>query len=326
MAFMISESLKRSFRLIKLIQEVKCTPCQTVDSLRRRLAVSKAQFYKDRAALAGLGFEFSYDRARGCFVITRDAYLPIENLSISERLSLLMAVRQISAAGDYILSFQGLSAARKLTADLPAPLRETARALFDDLVLREGFGCEREVMEKLQTAVAERRRTVLRYRLPGSDAASEHEVEPYHLFFKRRSLYVEGYSWTEKALRMYRLNRIAAVSFTPMCFSVPGDYDFGRRHRNAFSAFPGESTETVVVRFSSRARDFIAESLWHHSQQIRPQPDGSIRFTVEVAEPREVLWWAFQWGADAEIVKPAWLREEARAQADRMQRAYAETR
>jgi predicted DNA-binding transcriptional regulator YafY len=32
---------------------------------------------------------------------------------------------------------------------------------------------------------------------------------------------------------------------------------------------------------------------------------------VDVAEPREVLWWALGWGADAEILEPAWLREEA---------------
>ena len=97
---MNDERLNRSYRLIKIVQEVKTNPYQTIPGLLQTLAISRAQFYKDRDALVGLGFEFHYDRGKGRFVITRDAYLPIENLTLSERISLLMAVRQLSAAGD----------------------------------------------------------------------------------------------------------------------------------------------------------------------------------------------------------------------------------
>jgi len=38
-------------------------------------------------------------------------------LSLSERLFLMMAVRQLSASGDYILTYEGLNAARKLAGD-----------------------------------------------------------------------------------------------------------------------------------------------------------------------------------------------------------------
>ncbi len=319
---MDSQSSKRAYRLIKLIQEIKCSPGRTIQQLLETLQISKAQFYKDKKALAGLGFEFSYDRSRARFVITRDAYLPVENLSISERLSLLMAVRQLSAAGDYILSFEGLNAARKLTADLPAPLRENALSLFDDLVLKKGFGCDRKIMEKLQTAITENRRIVLKYKRPDRSAVTEDDVDPYHIFFKRRALYLEGYSWTEKGIRMYRLNRIDGVSFTPMCFTVPADYDFGKRHRNAFSAFPGEKTQKVSIRFAAPIRQYIEESLWHHSQQVETHKNGDVVFTAYVAQPREVMWWAFQWGGEAEVLEPDWLREEACSQVEKMRQAY----
>ena len=39
--------------------------------------------------------------------------------------------------------------------------------------------------------------------------------------------------------------------------------------------------------------------------------ENAIIFEVDVAEPREVLWWALGWGADAEIMEPDWLRKEA---------------
>ena len=136
---MISPAVRRTYRLIKLIQEIKCSPRQTVGRLIHNLGISKAQLYKDRKALAELGFEFDYSRPLRRFVVTKDAFLPVEDLTLSERLSLVMAVRQLSAAGDYLLSFEGLNAARKLTADLPGPLRDSTQVLFDDLVLKQGF-------------------------------------------------------------------------------------------------------------------------------------------------------------------------------------------
>ena len=319
---MNNERLKRSYRLIKIIQEIKTTPYQTISHLLKSLAISRAQFYKDRDALAQLGFEFHYDRGKGRFIITKDSYLPIENLTLSERISLLMAVRQLSASGDYLLTYEGLNAARKLTAELPGPLRENAISLFDDLVLKEGFGCRMEIMEKLQQAMSENRRVILTYQKPEEVDPIEVELDPYHLFFQRRALYVEGYSVNSKAVRMYRLNRIREVKPTPVQCPVREDYDFGLRHKNAFSAFPGETTQRVVVRFSNRVRPYIEESLWHHSQVITRGNNGAITLEVAVAEPREVMWWAFQWGADAEIIEPQWLRKQTKKEIGKMVNRY----
>ncbi len=309
------------YRIIRIITEIKSMPRQNAGKLSRELGISRSQFYKDKAALAELGFEFEYSHSRGRFVITRDILLT-EDLTLSERLSLIMAFRQLSAAGDHILTYKGLSAARKLAAGLPEPLRES---LFDDIVLKEGFGCSGEVMNMLQQAVTESRRVLLTYRKPDLSGPEIHDLDPYHLFFRRRALYVEGYSYTEKGIRMYRLNRIDNVEFTRYLFTVPKEYDFGRRHRNAFSAFPGETTERVAVRFDRRTRPYIEESLWHHSQQIAEEPEGGgIIFTVEIAYPREVMWWSLFWGTGAEIIEPDWLREEAKQEVEKMGERYGD--
>ena len=318
---MKSHDTRRLFRLMRILVEIKTAPAQTPERLRRALGVSKSQFYKDKELLANMGFEFAFQRSAGRFVIVRDATLPVENLTLTEQLSLIMALRQLSAAGDYLLTFEGFNAARKLAAGLPGPLRD---ALFEEVVLREGFGCDRAVMETLQKAISENWRIELRYRKPGDAEPRSHRIDPYHLFFRRRALYLEGYSWTESGIRMYRLNRAQAVRLAERGFAVREGYDFGRRHRNAFSVFAGETAETVVVRFSARIRPYIEEALWHHSQRIAPEPDGGIRFAVDVAEPREVMWWSFFWGAGAEILSPEWLRIAAREEVARMARRYAE--
>lgn len=84
---------KRLQRLLLLVNEIKTNPRQTPEALWASLGVSRAMLYKDRQALAALGFTFHYDRRQRGHVITQDRFLPVLNLSVSEVLALIMAVR-----------------------------------------------------------------------------------------------------------------------------------------------------------------------------------------------------------------------------------------
>ncbi len=293
---------------MKIILEVKTLPRRTVPRLIDELGVSKSQYYKDKDTLAEMGFVFGYDRKLGKLVIHQDSTLPIGNLSLSEQLALIMALRHLSAAGDYTLTYEGFNAARKLAMELPEPFMES---IFDDLVLKEGFGCKPKIMEAIQTAIEKSYQVELLYQRPEQDEPRSEVMDPYHLFFRRRAMYVEGYSWTEDAIRTYRIQRIHQVTFKSREFAIKEGYDFGKRYRNAFSAYGGETTEHVTILFNREIRPFIEESMWHHTQKTTRQSDGSIIFEVDVYYPREVMWWSFRWRAGAEILEPEWLREEA---------------
>ncbi len=316
---MKTEYDKRILRLIRIMTEIRTVPRQTVADMLKKLGISKSQFYKDREMLAGLGFEFEYSRNHQKMVVTKDRILPVENLTFSEQMALVMALRHLSASGDHILTYEGLKAAQKLSLSLPSPFRES---LFEGMVLNKGFGCRQEIMDRVQKAIEGKWRVILLYQRPEQNSPSEELMVPYHIFFKRRALYTEGYSYTEEGIRTYRMNRIQEVRFETQGFAVREDYDFGRRYLNAFSAFPGDSTEHVKVRFSAKCKPFITESLWHHSQKITEEKNGFLIFEVDVAYPREVMWWAFFWGPGAEILEPQWLRKEAIETIRRMGRVY----
>jgi predicted DNA-binding transcriptional regulator YafY len=305
----ITESSKRIKRLLNIVILVKTEPWKSVPELISQLDISRSQFYKDKDLLATLGFSFDYSRSEKRFVISKDSFIPAEDLTLSEKLSLIMAFRQLSASGDYVLSYDGFQAARKLALSLPEPLRES---IFEDIVLLQGFGCKKEILKKAQQAVTEKQRIIISYKRPDQEKTTDYELDPYHLFFRKRALYLEGYSWTDNDFRMFRLNRIQRLKSTPYRFSKPkAGYDFGQRHKNAFFAFPGEKTEKVVVKFTNKIRPFIEETLWHHSQQVNEAGNGDIYFTVHIAEPREVMWWTLSWGSEAEVIEPKWLRELA---------------
>ena len=315
-----NHKLRRVTRLLQIIQEIRANPRQELGDFLERLSISRTQFYKDRKVLCQLGFHFSYKKGKG-FTIVEDRLSPSGDLTLSERIILMFALRSLSTTGDGHLVAAALSLAKKLVGDIPDPLRNQIVSEFDRVVIRESFGCKPEVLSTLEKAVVSRERIFLHYNHP-EKAKEIYDVEPYHLYFLRRALYLYAFSYKDKDYRTFRVSRISKVVLTGIGFTSRPDIRFHEKLSNAFSAFLGEKREKVSVRFSPAVKPYIEEVCWHHSQKIIPFEDGSILFQVEVAEPREVMWWAFQWGANAEILEPDWLREKALRTAYKMLKKY----
>jgi predicted DNA-binding transcriptional regulator YafY len=318
----MSSDHHRVSRLIRMASEIKTNPQQEPPALIKALGISKPQFYKDKTALEKLGFSFRFDRAQKRFIIDRDPYIPIYDLTLTETFALVMAVRQLSATGDFILTYDALNAVRKIASNSPQDQRQFLRSCLDDVVLKEGFGCDSKVLADLQNAVKECRGISILYDLYSEGGIKDYTIDPCQLYFKRRALYVDAYAPEEKGYRVYRVNRIRRVTPHPMI--VPGrkDYSFARRHRSSFSTFVGDTVEKVTVRFSKRIAPYIRETCWHGSQKITSQKDGCILFEVEVSEPKEVGWWVLQWGAEAEVLKPESLRRELQETAEHLLTLY----
>ncbi len=315
---------RRIQRLLTLINEIKTNPRQEPLLLCKALGVSRAMLYKDRQVLAQVGFTFRYDRGQRQHVITQDRFLPVLQLTSSEVLALIMAVRQLSSSGDYTLTYEAIAALRKVISNTPAQVRAFFQASIDEGVLQKGFGCNAEILEDLWSACQEHRR--LRIVHDRGDGPQEWLIDPYQIFFKRRALYLDACVMPERRVRMFRINRIKSVrrvDIPPIPTPIV-DYNFRERHRHSFSVFVGEPPQRVRIKFRPEVRQYISETCWHASQQITDLPDGSFIFQVDVSEPREVGWWALQWGTSAEVLEPESLRQEMRETVRGLVQVYEE--
>jgi predicted DNA-binding transcriptional regulator YafY len=296
-------------RLLRLVNEIKTTPHQAPDALYTSLGISRAMFYKDRQVLKALGLAFHYDRQQRRYIITQDRYLPVLDLSTSEMLALIMAVRQMASTGDYTLTYEAIAALRKVVSNTPAEVRAFLQASLDDVVLQDGFGCNPTILHDLWQACQEHQR--LRIVYDRGAGSREWMIDPYQLFFKRRALYLDACVVETRQVHMFRVNRIKSLALLGVRMPTPlVPYNFRERHRHSFSVFVGNPPQRVRIRFRAAVRQYITETRWHTSQQIDDLSDGNFLFTVEVSEPREVGWWVLQWGANAEVLEPESLRQE----------------
>jgi predicted DNA-binding transcriptional regulator YafY len=109
---------------------------------------------------------------------------------------------------------------------------------------------------------------------------------------------------------------------TKESFEVMGEFDFEEFLRPSFGVYQGKPVKVRIWWFSSEAAGYIKEKIWHDTQEIVPQKDGSIIFEAEVAGTEEIKFWVMSWGSKAEVLEPQSLREEIRLEAEGMAEKY----
>ena len=322
---MISGIAKTRFqRLLWLIQEIRNDPKQDLKSLCERIGISRSQFYKDRDELIDLGFEFTYHNHDG-FRILRDKLSPISHLTLSETLVLMFGLKNLCASGDGHLVLKALETGRKLAAGLEEPFRTQVIETFDKVVITDGYGCKAAVLKALQEAILNAERIQILYRTGTNKDRSWRTVDPKRLYFVQRALYLyAAVPQSNPAYKTYRASRISDVRSTGLSFIKMNDNDgFYGELNNAFSAFIGPVAREVTIKFHGDAAAYVKETLWHHSQEIEQINENQIIFKVKVAEPKEVLWWALQFGEEAEILEPKELRRIAAQTISKMSMNYS---
>ena len=73
-----------------------------------------------------------------------------------------------------------------------------------------------------------------------------------------------------------------------------------------------EAAISVRVKFSPAIAHTVKERLWHPSQQIREEEDGSVLLSFEAGGRMEIISWLLSYGRYAEVLEPSDLREEMR--------------
>jgi predicted DNA-binding transcriptional regulator YafY len=71
-----------------------------------------------------------------------------------------------------------------------------------------------------------------------------------------------------------------------------------------------EPAMEVKVRFSPRMAHAIKDRIWHASQQVTEEPDGSLLLSFRAGGRMEILSWLLSYGPHAELLSPLDLREE----------------
>lgn len=122
-------------------------------------------------------------------------------------------------------------------------------------------------------------------------------------------------------MRVFALDRVKMLHQTRESFDIPEGFNLEEFTGPSFGVFQGPLTQ-VKIRFSPDVAGYVKEKIWHESQEIHEQKDGSVIFEAEIAGTDEIRFWVMGWGSHAEVIEPEVLREQIRAEAETLVGRY----
>jgi proteasome accessory factor B len=175
---------------------------------------------------------------------------------------------------------------------------------------RSGESSE-DIVARLLEATLHFRVATMRYHSVSSGRVKDYELHPYRLALAQGALYLLAYVPEYEAVRTFAVDRIAAVSLEKQTFTPKqqvGDDVFA----NSLGVNTGPP-ERVDIEFEANVAPYVAARVWHTSQQVRQNGNGSLLLSMNVCHDWALRSWILSWGPFARVLTPSSLAKDVRA-------------
>ena len=165
-------------------------------------------------------------------------------------------------------------------------------------------GVERNLahVPALRDALRNRRQVAIHYRKAAEAQAERRTVCPLSFAVEKGMWYLVAHCAQSEGIRIFRVDRIERIELLRESFERP-DVDIDKLLADG-TAFVGSPPRTLRVRYSPKVARWIAER-----EQGRKLADGSYEVEYPLADPDWAVRHVLQYGAEAEVLEPADVRQ-----------------
>jgi predicted DNA-binding transcriptional regulator YafY len=323
-----AKKYSQAARVHDVIRLIEARHGITLEELAEETQVNRRTIHRDLNAIFDAGYplvsEWLGTRKVYRF-LTRFKDVPPINFTLQELLTLYFLRSQLDMLRGTPFQEDLEAIFRKVNSVLPpryaAHLERISRVSLPLLQGRRDYRRAAKLLTELRSALLFQNRVTLSYRSPTKQRASRYLVDPYTLLFYKGGLYLLGYAHNRRALRTFAVERITAAQVEKERFEMPADYSPEEQLKEAFGIVREEPL-AVAARFSPAVAHAVADRLWHPSQEIRREEDGSIVLSFVAGGKMEIIAWLLSYGNQVEVLGPAELRTEVARQVRELAACY----
>lgn len=296
-----------------ILRDLEASRRLTIDDMAERTGVTTRTIRRDLEALQSAGFPLFDETHEG------KKYWTLEQ----------RAFKRLDQTGFTLAELSALYFSRTLVEGLAAtPFQDDVRRAFDKLAgaLTPGMrlfldrlplviqakaepgalpaAARTREMSQLLDATLNHRRIVMRYHSFSSEREKEYTVEPARVVFAQGAFYVVAFVPEYGEQRTFAVDRIRTLSVTEERFEPIESDEEAFAHSLGVHQGPPERIE---IQFEPRIARYLKERVWHASQEVADNPDGSIRLTLHVSNDQALRSWILGFGALAKVISPLTL-------------------
>jgi len=164
---------------------------------------------------------------------------------------------------------------------------------------------QRRTISRLLDAVLHQERLSMEYHSFSSRREKSYRIDPYRLIYAHGGLYLFAYVQAYKQMRTFAIDRIRRITALNESFEVVKDLGESV-FLHSIGVHEGEP-ERIEVTFTRDAAPYIQERVWHPSQTVEPQEDGTVVLMLNVCADAALRSWILSFGPTARVSSPAHL-------------------
>ncbi|MCX6554878.1 MAG: WYL domain-containing protein [Candidatus Aminicenantes bacterium] len=179
-----------------------------------------------------------------------------------------------------------------------------------------------EIFAGCAFALAKNRRMRITYRSAYSNEIREREISPLHLLLYLGNWHLIAFCHNRGDLRDFVLSRVVEMEI--LVEKVGAELlarDIKKMIDKHYGIFLQGEEKRVKVRFHGRSVGIVRDQSWFAGQRVIEEKD-SLLLSFPVTDYREVLGDILRFGAEAEVLEPAELRDLIAETAVGMNRIY----
>jgi predicted DNA-binding transcriptional regulator YafY len=321
----------RQWTILREIEGAR-TAGVTIDELAGRCDVTTRTIRRDLQALEEAGFPLFDDKGRDDgktrWMVNGHAFKGLSaGLTVSELCALYFSRTLLESLSgtpfrdDVESAFEKLSSA--LTPHMRQFLDQLPRVIATkaDPTRRRADPRQQRLIARALEATLHLRQATIRYHSKSSERTKTYLVHPYRLAYAQGALYLLAYVPEYGEVRTFAVERLQELSlleerFTPI-EELP---DAAFPHSLGVHSGPPERVE---IEFQSAVADYVRSREWHTSQELRDDPAGGLRMTLDVCLDRALQSWILSFGHFARVVAPKTLAKEIAEQFEEARALYA---
>jgi len=320
------EQLGRQWKIIQTL--IASRVGKSAAELSEEIQCHPRTIYRDLEALQIAGFPLYTRKEEGkklwSLIDTFKTHIPIP-LNLTELLALYFSRNMLSVLKNTVFYDSLASLFQKVKTTLPPDyinyLEQFEKSTMVGQKPYKQHGDYQEIINTVNQAIADKVHIEITYYTMSRKQETQRRVAPYKIWFLDGAFYIIGFCKLRNEVRLFAIDRIKAFDLTDDPFEVSDNFSVEDFMKSSFGVFHGD-TQKVKIYFDPNVAGYIKEKIWHETQKVQDQEDGSIIFEVDVAGTDEIKFWIMQWGSGATVIEPEQLRNKIHSEADAMLHSY----
>lgn len=283
------------------------------DTLAEELEVSRRQIYDDRNFLLSLGADIRFDRKRGGWYYVKPWQLPVTTMMQGNLLAFFLSLEIVRRYRGTPLELPLRSTVENLTKHLTDVAQVDLHTLSQCYTFTPppSVSIDEHTLMELYLAIRNQQQVWFRYYWIERNETVEIIAHPHALHSFQENWFLIAFDPKERAMQTYHIGRIRAYRVLTEAFQPVSDFDAAEWIASTFQGEHGTETVTVQIRFDAYQARFVREQDGkYQGQQIEELPDGGVILSLSTSGLGRLKRWVLSFGRRAEVLSPAFLREE----------------